>query len=276
MSAGFVRTNTILDRILTAKAEQVRDIRASEGKVAHLRRAAEAARTALPPRDFAETLRRETVSLIAEVKKASPSKGVLAADFDPVRLATAYAQNGASAISVLTDEQFFQGSLDYLRDVRQAIDLPVLMKDFVIAPSQVYLGRSAGADAVLLIVAALADNQLSDLHALITELGMAALVEVHNRTEMERALKSSARVIGINNRNLKTFEVDLGTTERLARLAPAGVTLVAESGLASGKEVRRMGQLGAHAVLIGESLVTAKDIAGKVREFSSQSWEGLA
>jgi indole-3-glycerol phosphate synthase len=153
-------------------------------------------------------VRRETVALIAEVKHASPSKGVLMADFDPVRLGTTYADNGAAAISVLTDEQFFQGHLDYLTAVKHAVDVPVLRKDFVIDPYQVYEGRAAGADAILLIVAALDDTCLADLHALITGLGMAALVEVHNEAELERALKIDPALIGVNNRDLKTFEVD--------------------------------------------------------------------
>lgn len=273
MSDSFVKTNTILDRILAAKVDQVREIQAVAGTESALEMAAKAAQSTLPPRDFAGALRKATVALIAEMKKASPSRGVLIHDFDPVRLGTVYAQNGASAISVLTDVQFFQGSLDYLRDVRQTVQLPVLMKDFVIAPCQIHMGRSAGADAVLLIVAALTDSQLTELHALITELGMAALVEVHNRLEMERALKVGARLIGINNRNLNTFDVDLDTTARLAQLVPADVTLVAESGLKSGEDVHRMGRLGAHAVLIGEGLVTATDVASKVREISSQQRE---
>ncbi len=162
----------------------------------------------------------QTVALIAEVKHASPSKGVLIENFDPVALGTTYAANGAAAISVLTDQQFFGGSLAYLTQVRAAVDIPVLRKDFIIDPYQVYEARAANADAVLLIVAALADAQLADLHALVAELGMAALVEVHNEAELERALQINPRLIGVNNRDLKTFHEDLGTTGRIAALIP--------------------------------------------------------
>jgi indole-3-glycerol phosphate synthase len=208
--------------------------------------------------------------LIAEVKKASPSKGVLIENFDPVAIGKTYAENGASAISVLTDEQFFQGHLDYMRAVRAAVSVPVLRKDFVIDPHQVYEGRAAGADAVLLIVMALEDSQLADLQALIHELGMAALVEVHNAAEMERALKIGATLIGINNRDLKTFHEELNVTAQLAKRAPSDVTLVAESAIRNADDVRRMGSYGARAVLVGESLVKSDNMASRVHEFSSQ------
>ena len=263
---GFVKTDTILDKILAQKQTEIGD---------DLAAVARRAREAVPPRDFAGALRdvsqkHETVALIAEVKHASPSKGVLIENFDPVALGTTYADNGAAAISVLTDVQFFMGSLDHLTQVRAAVGVPVLRKDFIIDCYQVYEARAAGADAVLLIVAALEDAQLADLHALAGELGMAALVEVHNVGELDRALKVGARVIGVNNRDLKTFREDLGTTERVARLIPDGVTLVAESAIRSADDVRKMGALGAHAVLVGEGLVKAGDIAAQVRLFSSQ------
>jgi indole-3-glycerol phosphate synthase len=215
----------------------------------------------------------ETVALIAEVKHASPSKGVLIEPFDPVALAATYAQNGAAAISVLTDEAFFRGSLDHLTAVHRAVSVPVLRKDFVIDPYQVYEGRAAGADAILLIVAALADAQLAELHALVRSLGMAALVEVHHEEELARALRVEPALIGINNRDLQTFQVDLSTAARLARFAPTGVTLVAESGVHTRADMRRMAQAGAHAVLIGEALVQAGDIAAQVRELSGQPRE---
>lgn len=258
---AFVKTDTILDKILAQKLNELGD---------NLAEVARRAREAAPPRDFAGALRRETVALIAEVKHASPSKGVLIENFDPVALGTTYAQNGAAAISVLTDEQFFQGSLNDLMIVRAAVDVPVLRKDFTIDPYQVYEGRAAGADALLLIVAALEDAQLADLHALIRELGMAALVEVHNEAELERALSINATLIGVNNRDLKTFHEDLGTTGRIAALVPQGVTLVAESAIRSVDDVRTMGELGASAVLVGEGLVKAGNIAEQVRLFSSQ------
>lgn len=270
MNGDFVRTHTVLDRILGSKAQAVAEMRSAPGMLAKLQ---EAAYTAVPPRDFTAALQGDMVALIAEVKKASPSKGVLVEDFDPAGLAAAYAQNGAAAISVLTDGEFFQGSLDNLKAVRAVVDVPVLMKDFIIDPCQVYAGRAAGADAALLIVAALTDSQLAELHVVITALQMVALVEVHNLPELERALKVGAALIGINNRNLKTFDVDIETTARLARFIPKGVTLVAESGLRDDADVYRMGQVGAHAVLIGESLVTSGDVGAKVRELSAQKRE---
>ncbi len=255
----FVKTDTILDQILAQKQTEIGD---------NLAEVARRARDAAPVRPF--DLRRATVSLIAEVKHASPSKGVLIENFDPVALGSIYAANGAAAISVLTDQRFFMGSLDDLRAVRAAVNVPVLRKDFIIDPYQVYEARSAGADAALLIVAALEDAQLADLHTLISELGMAALVEVHNEAELDRALRINATLIGVNNRDLKTFHEDLGTTGRIAALVPSNVTLVAESAIRSVVDVRTMGELGAHAVLVGEGLVRADNIAEQVREFSSQ------
>jgi indole-3-glycerol phosphate synthase len=265
----FVETGTILDNILANTIQEV----AARKRSRPLAEMREAARQAPPARDFAGALRRETVALIAEVKHASPSKGVLVEDFDPVRIGTAYAENGAVAISVLTDARFFQGHLDHLTRVREAVSVPVLRKDFTVDPYQVVEARAAGADAILLIVAALADDQLADLGALAHELGMAALVEVHNEAELARAVDIGAPLLGVNNRDLKTFAVDLGTTARLAALAPQGVTLVAESGVRDAADVRRMGALGAHAVLVGEALVKSGDLAGAVRAFSSQPRE---
>jgi indole-3-glycerol phosphate synthase len=265
-TATYVKTDTVLDKILAHKVEEVA-VGKAQSPMAALEQAAAQVQPAL---DFAKALRRDTVALIAEVKKASPSKGVLIEDFDPVAIATAYANNGAAAISVLTDEQFFQGSLDYLKAIRAVVDVPLLRKEFVIDPYQIYEARSAGADAVLLIVAALADEQLADLHALIVELGMTPLVEIHNEDELDRALKTGPKVLGINNRDLKTFHVDLMTTARLAALVPAGVTLVAESGIMSVLDVVKMGELGAHAVLVGESLVKSGDIVATVQAYSSQ------
>ncbi len=258
----FVKTDTILDKILEQKQLEIGD---------NLAEVARRAREADPPRDFDAALRRSTVALIAEVKHASPSKGVLIENFDPVALGKTYADNGAAAISVLTDEKFFMGSLDYMTQVRAAVSVPVLRKDFIIDPYQVYEGRAAGADAVLLIVAALEDGQLADLHALVTELGMAALVEVHNEAEVERALKVGASVIGINNRDLKTFHEDLGTTARLVPLLTDTITVIAESAVRSLADVVKMGGLGVHAVLVGEGLVKADNIAAQVQAFSRQA-----
>ena len=264
MSRSFVRTDTFLDRIL---ANTVREV-VTRRQAVPLAQIVAAAAEADPSRDMTAALHRETVALIAEVKHASPSRGVLIEPFDPAALARTYAANGAAAVSVLTDGRFFRGGLDDLRAVRAAVDVPVLRKDFVIDPYQVYEARAAGADAVLLIAAALADSQLADLHALITELGMAALLEVHNEGELERALKVKPRLLGINNRDLRTFNVDLATSARLAALVPDGVTLVAESGIFTAEDVQRMEAVGAHAILVGEALVTAEDITAKVRELS--------
>lgn len=263
----YQETGSVLDEIL---AHKVREIAMRKERVS-MERVKEAAAWVAPPRDFRGALRRDTVALIAEIKHASPSKGVLVEDFDPVAFGALYASQGAAAISVLTDERYFQGHLEHLSAVRNVVHVPVLRKDFILDPYQVYEGRAAGADAILLIAAALPDDALSHLHALISDLGMAALVEVHNEVEMERAVKLGAGLIGINNRNLKTFEVDLETTAQLSALAPESVTLVAESGISTPTDVRRMGMLGAHAVLVGEALVTARgELIDRVRELSSQ------
>ena len=267
MSSAFVATDTVLDRILARKVDEIAERRASL-PLAAMRRTAESA--SYPIRDMLAALRGPDVALIAEVKCASPSRGLLAKDFAPVMLAATYAHNGASAISVLTDEDFFRGRLSYLTAVRRAVDLPLLRKDFIIDAYQVYEGRAAGADAILLIVAALSDSQLRDLHALTLELGMTPLVEAHNEVEMERALRLGAKLIGINNRDLKTFNVDLDTTARLARMVDDEVVLVAESGIFTPAHVRAMGELGAHAILVGESLVKAPDIVSLTRQLSSQ------
>jgi indole-3-glycerol phosphate synthase len=269
MAGKFVRTQTVLDAILDRKVE---DLAARREKVSlsNLRAAAE---SAPPPRDMRAALRRDSVALIAEVKHASPSRGVLIEGFDPVALGTTYAGHGAAAISVLTDEAFFLGHLDHLVTVRAVVSVPVLRKDFVIDPYQVYEGRAAGADAILMIVAALEDAPLADLHAQIEALGMAALVEVHDENELERALRLNPSLLGINNRDLRTFTIDLGTTARLASRVPENVTLVAESGIFTGVDVRNMGRQGVHAVLVGEALVRAGNTAARVSELSSQPRE---
>ena len=267
MSQAFVTTDTVLDRILARKVEELAEARARMPN-REIRRRAES--SAYRIRDMVAALQGERVSLIAEIKRASPSKGALTKDFAPVMTAAIYARNGAAAISMLTDEDFFQGSLRYLAAARNAVDIPILRKDFIIDPYQVYKGRAAGADAILLIVAALSDEQLADLDALTRELGMKALVEVHNEWEMERAQRVGAKFIGINNRDLKTFDVDLGTTARLAGMLDDDVVLVAESGIFSAADVRAMGLLGAHAILVGEALMKAPDMVSLVREMSSQ------
>jgi indole-3-glycerol phosphate synthase len=212
------------------------------------------------------------VALIAEVKKASPSAGIICQDFDPVRIAKEYEAAGASCLSVLTDEKFFQGSLDYLRQIRAAVKLPLLRKDFIIDARQILEAIEWGADAILLIVAILSDEQLRIFHSLATEAGLAALVEVHDEAELERALKISPRLIGVNNRNLKNFKVDLAVTERLAaKLFSSPATrhsslLVAESGIHTRADVDRLKKCGAKAILVGESLLRDGNIQKKVRE----------
>jgi indole-3-glycerol phosphate synthase len=227
----------------------------------------------------------QTMALIAEVKKASPSAGVICPNFDPVRIAKEYEAAGASCLSVLTDEKFFQGSLDYLRQIRAAVKLPLLRKDFLIDERQILEAIEWGADAILLIVAILTDEQLAKFHSLATEAGLAALVEVHDETELERALKISPALVGVNNRNLRTFQVDLTTTEKLAakiearrlKLAttsapssmlhpPCSPLLVAESGIHTRADVERLQRCGAGAMLVGESLVKQGDIGSKVHE----------
>ncbi|GAB4538557.1 MAG: indole-3-glycerol phosphate synthase TrpC [Anaerolineae bacterium] len=231
-----------------------------------------------PPRDLVTALRAAPgVALIAELKHASPSKGVLCADFDPVHLATTFVANGAAAISVLTDEPFFLGSLAYLRQVRSQLvsepttsgragAVPLLRKDFIIHPYQVYEARVAGADALLLIAAVLADDTLAELLSLTRALGMAALIEVHNEEELKRVLPLAPRLVGVNNRDLRDFSVSLETCLRLRPLVPPDVCLVAESGIHTRADMLRLAEAGIDAALIGEALVTASDTGAKVRE----------
>ncbi|MGD0744852.1 MAG: indole-3-glycerol phosphate synthase TrpC [Verrucomicrobiota bacterium] len=239
-------------------------------------------------RDFLGALRtprRGGLALIAEVKKASPSAGVICREFDPVRMAKEFQAAGASCLSVLTDEKFFQGSLDHLRQIRTAVKLPLLRKDFIIDERQILEAIEWGADAILLIVAILSGEQLERFHSLAAEAGLAALVEVHDEAELERALKVGATLIGVNNRDLKNFKVDLATTERLAAKmadgrwqvakvstpssildSPSSPLLVAESGIQTRADVERLKQCGANAILVGESLMRGGNIESKVRE----------
>jgi indole-3-glycerol phosphate synthase len=232
------------------------------------------ANVAPPTIDFKLALQRPGVSLIAECKKASPSKGLIAPDYEPVQLATTYVRAGASAISVLTDARYFQGSLNDLRDVKEAIllsrseakqslserrQIPVLRKDFLFHPYQIYEARAAGADAVLLIASVLKDKELSALFKLTNELAMEALVEVHTEEELDRILELEPRIVGINNRNLQTFEVDFDNSALLRSKIPAGIATVAESGIKSALDVQRMRDLGFDAILVGEFLVRSKD-----------------
>jgi indole-3-glycerol phosphate synthase len=256
------RTQTVLDRIVE-KIKRRLDAVMKDTPLEAIREQSEA----VPgPKDFRAAVRRkERISLIAELKKASPSKGLLRPDFDPANLAEIYENAGASAISVLTEENFFLGSPGNLLLARNACNLPLLRKDFIFEAYQVYESKVLGADALLLITAILEKDDLSRLIELADTCGMTPLVEVHNEEEMELALNAGADVIGINNRDLKTMTVDLATTARLAGLVPEGKILVAESGIHTYDDVRSIEGIGVDAMLIGESLVTADDPGGKIR-----------
>ncbi len=269
---------TILDTIVIQKRAEVARLLAGPVAAFQLREAIH--RRGDGVRDFYGALarpRRGDIGLIAEVKKASPSLGVICPDFDPIRIAQEYEAAGASCLSVLTDEPFFQGSLAYLKAIRAAVGLPLLRKDFIIDERQILEAVEWGADAILLIVAILDDVQLSHFHALAEASGLTALVEVHDEAELERALRCGARLIGVNNRDLRTFKVDLATTERLAvclsgwvatpdRSGPPDQLLVAESGIHSRADVERLQRCGARAILVGESLMRSGHIRAKAGE----------
>ena len=264
---------TILDKIVEQKRHELSRLPARRVDAAEL---AQALTARGGKRDFLGALRHRgagEIALIAEVKKASPSAGLLCPGFDPVRIAPEYEASGAACLSVLTDEQFFQGSLRHLKEIRGAVALPLLRKDFIIDERQILEAVEWGADAILLIVAILSDEQLGRFHALATGAGLAALVEVHDAAELDRALALPARLIGVNNRDLKSFQVDLSTTERLAAhlrsSAPHGrdsILLVAESGIRTRADVKRVQAAGASAILVGESLIKHGNIRAKVAE----------
>ena len=225
---------------------------------------------AAPTLDFASALRGPGIQVIAEIKKASPSRGVMAPDMDPVALARSYACNGAAAISVLTEEPHFQGRLEFLGAIKAALAgqcPPLLRKDFILDPYQVYESRAYQADALLLIVAALGRGQIQELLGLAGELGLHCLVEVHTLEEAGQAAEAGAKIIGINNRNLSTFQTSLETTEKVRRHIPEGPIVVSESGIRSREDVTRLAAWGVNAFLIGEALVTAPDPGAKLREF---------
>ena len=245
----------VLRRIVRAKRAEIEALR---HRARDFRDAAEALDA---PRPFAAALRRDgEVALIAEIKRRSPSAGWIRPGASPAEVARAYEAAGAASLSVLTDGEFFGGSLDDLREARATVALPVLRKDFILDPVQVWQARAAGADAVLLIVRILDDAELVDLHRLAGELGLGVLVEVHSAEELDRALAAGAEVIGVNNRDLATFRTDLSVVLDLAGRVPADRTLVAESGIRTPEDVDRLGAVGVHAILVGESLMRAPDV----------------
>lgn len=268
----------VLDLIMDWKRQEV----PKQMELVSLAQVKAFARLAPPTLDFAAALKAQPgASLIAEVKRASPSRGLIAKDWDPEIIAETYARSGAVAISCLTDSRFFQGQLEYLTAIKGRLrdiqhEIPVLRKDFIYHEYQVYEARMAGADAILLIVGVLSDTELRTLYHLTYDLGMQALVEVHDEAELARALAVDAQVIGVNNRNLKTFEVDIQTTARLRRQIPDDKVLVGESGIRNVDDVRHMAEMGCDAILVGETFckLPQRERAAKVREFATAGRKG--
>jgi len=253
----------VLENIVVAKRREIEEARRARPFESLLERLAEAPAV----RDFAAALRSGTgMRVIAEVKKASPSVGLIRADFDPVAIARTYAENGAACISVLTDRQFFQGSLDDLTAVRNAVSIPVLRKDFLLDKYQVLEARVAGADCILLIAECLDDCRLRDLYFYASELGMESLIEIYDPDNLDRVLKLSPALVGINNRNLRTFVTDLGHSIGLRPRVPADCVLISESGIHLRQDVERLEKAGIRAMLVGETLMRAADIGKKLRE----------
>ena len=264
--SGTTEMKDVLQAILARKGEEIEE----RQRLRPLAAMREAALAQPAPRGFAQAIRdkraQDLPAVIAEVKKASPSKGVIRANFDPAAIARSYEAGGAACLSVLTDVDYFQGSNAYLKQAREACALPVLRKDFTIDPYQVYEARALGADCILLIVAALDDVVMADLTVLALELGMDVLVEVHDIDELERALQVPAPLLGVNNRNLRTFDVSLDTTLGLREAVPADRILVTESGIATRADVARMRDAGVNAFLVGETFMRAQDPGKALRE----------
>jgi indole-3-glycerol phosphate synthase len=256
----------ILEKIVAVKREEI----AAGLKKKSLAAMREDAESRVMTRDFEGAMRSAIAAgraaVIAEVKKASPSKGVLRADFIPADIAQSYAEHGAACLSVLTDQQFFQGCNDYLKQARASCDLPVLRKDFMVDPYQVFEARAIGADCILLIAACLSDAQMNELEAVARYLGMAVLVEVHDAIELQRALKLKTALLGINNRNLRTFEVTLDTTLGMMADVPANKLLITESGILQRSDVQTMRSAGVHAFLVGEAFMRAADPGAALAE----------
>ena len=252
----------ILERIVKAKHKEV----ASLKEITPLAQLEDAIGNLGPVRDFRRAISNARCSIIAEVKRSSPSKGRIREEFDPVQIATIYQDNGAHAVSVLTDEAFFEGKGTYLSDIKKIIDLPLLRKDFVIDPYQIYETRFFGGDALLLIAGLLEQGQLREYIQLSETLVLAPLVEVHTKEDLDKALAAGADIIGINNRDLKTFSTDIKITLELAPLIPRDRIVVTESGINSREDIEQLMEVGIHAFLIGEALMRAEDIGGKLRE----------
>ncbi|MBX3421097.1 MAG: indole-3-glycerol phosphate synthase TrpC [Pirellulaceae bacterium] len=253
----------ILDKILAHKRTEIEQA----GRVRPLRDMMKLADDAPPTRDFIEPLRHAPpIRLIAEVKKASPSKGVIRQNFDPVEIARAYEAGGASCLSVLTDVHFFQGSLDYLRSIRSSVSLPLLRKDFIIHPYQVFEARAAGADAILLIAECLDQRELKSLYQLATELGMSVLIELYDERNLDNVLSTGAALVGVNNRDLQTFKVDLQHTIRLRRQIPDDKVVVGESGIETTADARMLESNRVQAMLVGESLMRQADVGLATRQ----------
>jgi indole-3-glycerol phosphate synthase len=256
MSTAIASAESFLARIVSHKRDEL----AHAKKKLSLAALQQIAQTQAAPRDFRRALKTgENIAVIAELKKNSPSAGVLREDFNPVELANSYVANGAAALSILTDEKFFGGNLENLQKARNVCALPILRKDFIVNPYQIWEARAHGADAILLIVAILDRSQLFELLSAAAETGMQALVEVHNEAELDRALLVGANLIGINNRDLRTFEVTLETTERLSKLIPSSCVRVAESGIKSRRDVERIAACGVDAILVGSHLMQQAD-----------------
>ena len=264
--------STILEQIIQTKREEIAERR----RTTPIESLKETIQTLGRPRNFFDAVTRKgkkPLNLIAEVKKASPSAGVIRADFDPVQIAQAYQAAGADALSVLTDEKYFQGKLEYIHQIRDAVKLPVLRKDFIIDPYQVYESRAAGADAILLIAECLETSEMIDLQILATELNMTVLIEVHDLDNLMRVRDHvigfphrSYSLLGINNRDLRTFKTDLGTTLRMSELVADRQVLVSESGINTNDDIRKLEQAGVRAVLVGESLMRSDDIGAKIKD----------
>jgi indole-3-glycerol phosphate synthase len=253
----------ILDEIIENKTSEVEISKTS----LPLEQIQEQIKDALPSRNFFDAINpKGELKIISEVKHASPSKGVFREDFDPVQIAKSYSRGGASAISVLTDEKYFRGSLSFLKNIRAEVDTPLLRKDFIVDPYQVYEARLFGADAILLIVAALDQTSLSELLELTHSLQMNAIVEVHDENELDRALEADARIIGINNRDLRTFDVDLNVSINLSKKVPEDKIVIAESGIGSIEDIDRLRGEGIHVFLIGETFMKAPDPGQKLKE----------